>query len=403
MGPIIHLTFKDFNTSLSKLPQSWTKISLGPGFCNSVDLAKSNVTHLTLSTYNDNPIFLPPTLRYLDAGRLRHLPAVPNLTHLKFGRKFNQSIDKLPRTLTHLTLGCEFNQPITKLPPMLRYLSIAEGYTNDYSTTYQFNQSITGLPASLLDLRLHINERFPHSITPPLGLSYLELGIHAKMKQNYAAIRLRVCGMHLLSLRLNGIVLVDSIPDSLVSLHLSGGVCFSEPILLPPSLKVIEVEGRHTGLEIKHLPALEELKMDWNYNETQQTLPVSLKILSLQSYNGMFKFPPMLSHLTLTNDFTASLASMPKSITHLCLAGYNSPIKLLPPMLRELVIGGHYRYHLPLPSSLMRLEVEVYSDTLPITLPEAVVSFTLQVKDPLAIAFDRAGRISFSAARLFKV
>lgn len=46
------------------------------------------------------------------------------LTHLKFGNKFNQTINNLPNSITHLTLGDNFNQSIDDLPDSIKYLNI---------------------------------------------------------------------------------------------------------------------------------------------------------------------------------------------------------------------------------------------------------------------------------------
>ena len=43
--------------------------------------------------------------------------SIPNsVTHLTFGRDFNQQIDILPNSITHLTFGNDFNQTINNLP-----------------------------------------------------------------------------------------------------------------------------------------------------------------------------------------------------------------------------------------------------------------------------------------------
>jgi len=52
----------------------------------------------------------------------------PNLTHLNFGQKFNQTLTPgvLPPSLTHLTFSFAFNQPLEMgtLPPNLEQLTL---------------------------------------------------------------------------------------------------------------------------------------------------------------------------------------------------------------------------------------------------------------------------------------
>ena len=47
------------------------------------------------------------------------------LTHLKFGREFNQKVDNLSNTLTHLTFGYCFKQNVDNLPTSLINVSVS--------------------------------------------------------------------------------------------------------------------------------------------------------------------------------------------------------------------------------------------------------------------------------------
>ena len=46
-----------------------------------------------------------------------------SLTHLTFGRSFNQSVDSLPPRLTHLIFGEEFNKSVNNFSSSLTYLT----------------------------------------------------------------------------------------------------------------------------------------------------------------------------------------------------------------------------------------------------------------------------------------
>ncbi len=86
------------------------------------------------------------------------------LTHLKFGLKFNHSINWLPSSLIVLTLGDNFNFPIKNLPPKLKYLTIGDS----------FNKPLLNLPDELvyIDLGLSFNKRL---IDLPENLYWLSL------------------------------------------------------------------------------------------------------------------------------------------------------------------------------------------------------------------------------------
>jgi hypothetical protein len=64
------------------------------------------------------------------------------LTHLTFGRCFDQSVDRLPASLTHLTFGWSFNRPVDRLPTSLTHLTFG----------WSFNLPVDHLPPSLTHL-----------------------------------------------------------------------------------------------------------------------------------------------------------------------------------------------------------------------------------------------------------
>jgi hypothetical protein len=73
-------------------------------------LFKNSITHITFGKNFNQPIDnLPNSIKYLD---------------FDFGSKFNQRIDNLPNNLTHLKLEEEFNQPISNLPLRLKKIDI---------------------------------------------------------------------------------------------------------------------------------------------------------------------------------------------------------------------------------------------------------------------------------------
>ena len=100
-----HLTFINIpNRSKKTLPpKTVTHLSFGKNFNQQIIINSNNVTHLTFGINFNQQI----------------TKTIPNsVTHLTFGRKFNQSItNDIPNSVTHLTFGFYFDQPIKKSIP----------------------------------------------------------------------------------------------------------------------------------------------------------------------------------------------------------------------------------------------------------------------------------------------
>ena len=149
---LTHLRCK--SESISAIPSSLTSLDcLTP--CkkqhNTMDLiSSSSISHLVLASsreLQEQPISLPHSLKTLvsntwwDDAKLDNIPASlthllqffstqpvqslpPNLTHLSFGPRFNESLHgKLPQTLLSLELGESYCQPLHSLPASLKALS----------------------------------------------------------------------------------------------------------------------------------------------------------------------------------------------------------------------------------------------------------------------------------------
>eukprot|EP01112_Ceratiomyxa_fruticulosa_P007942 TRINITY_DN2068_c0_g1_i2.p1 TRINITY_DN2068_c0_g1~~TRINITY_DN2068_c0_g1_i2.p1 ORF type:complete len:295 (+),score=24.47 TRINITY_DN2068_c0_g1_i2:785-1669(+) len=133
------------------LPNNITRIKFGWCFNQSVNCLPPQLTHLELGVDFKQPLdSLPSTLVHLTImgfqfnERIDNLPA--SLTHLFFGEvcAFNHPIDRLPANLTHLALGCGFDQKINCLPKKLTYLLLCRLIEED---VYHF-------PASLKQLKI---------------------------------------------------------------------------------------------------------------------------------------------------------------------------------------------------------------------------------------------------------
>lgn len=92
----------------------------------------------------------------------QHIEALKKIKHLKFGKKFDQSVDNLPENIETITFGMEFNRPVDNLPGNLKGLKFE----------YRFNQNIDFLPASVKFLELGENFNRPLD-NLPTGLETL--------------------------------------------------------------------------------------------------------------------------------------------------------------------------------------------------------------------------------------
>ena len=146
-------------------PLSLTSLTFGFDFDRPVDSLSCSLTHLTFGTqFNHSVDHLPPSLTHLYFGDMFNqsidtLP--PSLTYLKLGMQFNQSVNSLPASLTFLlrasstsnqfssTLShpsffyqTEQLHPVDSLPSSLTHLRFGKA----------FDQSVTSLPLSLIDM-----------------------------------------------------------------------------------------------------------------------------------------------------------------------------------------------------------------------------------------------------------
>lgn len=103
--------------------------------------------------FNDtlDTLKIKPTVELIIFNDTYNIPVTNELvpkhvTHLYFGKRYNQPVNNLPDNIVKLMFGYDFNQSVDNLPPNLKSLYI-HGYGN-------FNKSFDKLPASLKYLSL---------------------------------------------------------------------------------------------------------------------------------------------------------------------------------------------------------------------------------------------------------
>jgi hypothetical protein len=212
---------------------------------------------------------------------------------IKFGMRFNKTINVLPDKLSHLSLGMRFNQDITLNKSMYR-LDLGMHFNRKlddiiFPTTLcililsdNFNQVITNVPMTLL--KIHFGYEYEH-VLPLLPDSLLIL-INSD-EFNHAIVKW---------------------PESLMSLTF--GTEFNRKVTVLPN-------------------KLQTLKFGWNFNQNISAV----------------KFPQCLYTITFGGEFKQSL----KKVTFLELAivhDYSSKITInsckFPLSLREII---HYKYN----------------------------------------------------------
>lgn len=384
---LIHLSFGFlFNQNIDSLPHSLKSLELGFHFTHSIDNIPDSITSLSMISPDFNPVItsfpsslkkihfdtsgfgLPPFPPSLTSAYLKYCPefislplsltrlhasncsllALPPhisnlslesfpyqqfsiistlpLTILKFGDRFNHSVDSLPNSLTELYLGKLFNKPVDHLPSQLKLLVLGQ----------MFNQLIDLLPISLTHLEIEgilFDKKIQH--LPP-QLTHLKLGFTYKKHLHLPS---TLTSLHLWSISLK------SIPDSLQILHLnqgnikkwdfpaslthiSIGCKINTPLLLPENLKTLFLgnfnsyflsNGKKNSKKSPATlpPSLTSFHICGSFNQPILSFPYSLKNISLVGgYNQPFPpFSPLLSKLMLPDTYTCQLPSHPKHLT----------------------------------------------------------------------------------------
>lgn len=265
----------EFYDTPSSLPSSITHFSVKQNTENESlpsDLPRLHIAKL--------PSSFPPSLTCLSFAPYFNEPIhdvkLPlSLTHLEFGKMFNQSIDNLPLGLIFLTLGEYFNQPVDKLPLSLTHLSLGE----------YFNQPVHNLPLSLTHLLL--GEYFNQPVDKlPLFLTSLTVGNHFNQS-------------------------IDKLPPSCKYFQRKGVIpIFDDTFFLknlPPTLIQLTT-GDEFNLPLTELPStLTHLTTGRDFNQPINSLPPSLSLilhLVILSINQLMNFHSISLTLSLVHSLT---------------------------------------------------------------------------------------------------
>jgi hypothetical protein len=173
-----------------------------------------------------------------------------NLTHLTFGKKFNQSIDNLPNSLTHLifnSIDGDFNQSMDNLPESITHIILSKKYNKpldnlplsliNLQTGYSYNYPLDNLPNSLNKLTIGNNGKWGGSVfnyqldNLPNSLEYLGFTNYSKFNKTFKNLP-----SSLKTIDLSGYypISINELPDTIENIFLNCAEDFSEDCANPP-------------------------------------------------------------------------------------------------------------------------------------------------------------------------
>ena len=333
-----------------KLLEIITHLTFGRFFNQIVNNLPTSIIYLTFGQlFNKAVDNLPKNITHLTFRsnfdqRVDNLPK--NITHLTFGVYFDQRVDNLPKNITHLTFGDMFNQPVDNLPDSITHLIFGD----------MFRQKIDNLPNSITHLTFgslyNVSiYKFPNSLTClTFGSDFNQQIDHLSNSITH------------LNFGNNFNQTVDILPDSVT--HLTFGQLFNKAAVNLPKNITHLIFGYNFNYLLYNLPiSVTHLTVGNNFNEKLKYLPNKITHLTIgNNFNKRLdKLPDSLTHLTFPKSraFFGSLNRLPKKLTHLILPRYHNTIDNLPHSLIYLEVGDCYNEPIDnlLPPSLSYLEL----------------------------------------------
>lgn len=305
-----------------------------------------------------------------------------NIKNIKFDRKFNNTINKLPNTILDIGICGVFNKKINCLPKSLINLSIASNFdftVNNIGSNitklcfgYRFNKKLYNLPNSIKKLKLGFNEFYykTNSIRKLNNLSNslekLEL-ICEHFNDDISQLPRKLLYLHINSNNFNQ--LVDNLPMHLKYLKINSPVFNKFLDLLPNYLEELHVS--YCVSPLNDLPlSLKKLIIDFsfihskdknkiNYKHEFKNLPQSLIYLKVSSSfeSKINHLPKKILSLDLNSLFNNEIDNLPSNLLQLKFGlAFNQNIDNLPNTIKHLFLSTNYNIHInKLPASLINI------------------------------------------------
>ena len=224
-----------FNTKPKKYPSNLTHLTLGKKFNQPIDNLPKSLKYLIFD--NRDGDYQPIDNRDCDFNQ--PIDNLPNsITNIILSKLFNQPIDNLPKSLKYLifdNIYGDFNQPIDNLPNSITHLTFSR----------KFNCPVDNLPNSLINLQTGYYFNYPLDNLPN-SLKHLTIGDNCDWggsKYNYP---------------------LDNLPNSIEYLGFTNYSCFDKTLMnLPKSLTTLNLSGYYP-ISINNLPdTIENLNLNW--------------------------------------------------------------------------------------------------------------------------------------------
>lgn len=303
-------------------------------FNQKIQFLPNNITHLKFGYRFNNFICLPDNLLFLEFGCNFNMPVdfnKNNLKHIIFGNKYNISIDIFPPNLTHLIFGCLFNKPLINLPNSLKYLKLGK----------VFNEKII-FPSNLT--HLFMEEDFCDLLNLPEKLEYLEIFLNNLNTNTEQLLKLT----NLTHLKIFGVKQENTqiiLPDSLKILsyyetnglpnilpqnltHLILGFVYNQQIELNHNIKYVKLCGNESLSVLENLPdSVEILHLGQYFQNQMSNLPNSVKKI-IFDINGYYKhelnnLPKFVELIKLPRNYSVQIKNIPSSLkTIICSKNY---------------------------------------------------------------------------------
>ena len=374
---ILHLTYGHaYCGKVINLPNKLLKLTFGHSFNKRLYGVQfpDTIEHLTFGkSYNWtlDGVKLPKNLKYLTFGDNYESciddVCLPNITHLKFGKKYNHGIADLPESVTHLTLGECFNKGVhLDDNHKLKYLKFGDGFNNRFSdipTHLEYLEFGFGFIGHKGVMNLPVPKSVKHLKTnndcSNLDKEYVEslksLTIYLNHFYSKKKIIIPKSTTELFCSSGNDID-INTIPDKLQKMSIMQDDSMSR--MLPPTETIIK--------KVSHFKHLTHLYLDNYFNTYIEEYPCSLKHIEYgyKYNNSIDNLPNSVETIVLGDNFDSNIHKYPKNLRRLHFGCYFSrPVENLPHNLRILHFGRHFNRSIDrLPESVTELVLGRYFD-----------------------------------------
>ena len=380
------------NYPIISLPKEIKRLCILGNFNSPIDLVSyDKLQYLAFGNkFNQSIDKIPKSLEELHLGNEFNQPIDLLYTNLKFiifGEEFNQNINLLPNSLESIQFGNKFSQSVNSLPLSLKNIIFSEDFNlsidslpNNIENIYlpsNYNQQINKFPKKIKLISVHRSYSFikiPNSLIKVRDVEYdsYTCSSHSYWKCHYFD-----SDINYIHYRANEFVLVINARNSEYIIlhtnnvsHVTGGLC-----------GII-------GLTEKHISKIKKVVLySQSYGDITFDKLLQIKKLRIIGCTGeLLNLPDTVTHLIIERSpfqmgsTSLCLNILPDSITHITFLDdhFNLPINKFPGKLKHLILGANFNQPLlNLPESLITLKIGSFFNS-PIVLPKNLIKLNVQ-------------------------